>query len=67
MKQKKYLKSSVVAEMLDISVRTLEDWRRQNIGPRWIDMGRKTVRYDLDEIQRWVEERVMHRSKKAVK
>lgn len=34
-----------VAVMLKVSVRTLERWRREGIGPRWVTFGKRGVRY----------------------
>ncbi|WP_019618404.1 helix-turn-helix transcriptional regulator [Gulosibacter faecalis] len=43
-----------LAELLDVAVTTLQEWRDQGYGPRWFKLGR-LVRYRLDEVWSWVE------------
>jgi phage terminase Nu1 subunit (DNA packaging protein) len=38
------------ADLLKISVRTLERWARAGIGPRQIPFGPRLVRYNRDEV-----------------
>lgn len=38
---------------LSVSVRTLEDWRREGRGPRFLKHGR-CVRYSRDAIAAWI-------------
>ncbi len=42
-----------VAELLQVSVRTIYDWRYRGLGPPAIRVGRH-VRYELNEIDRWL-------------
>jgi len=39
------------AAVLNVSVRVLRDWRIQNIGPRFIKINAKSVRYRLSELE----------------
>ena len=39
---------------LKVSPRTLQRWRRQGRGPRWIRVG-KAPRYRWSDVQRWLE------------
>jgi hypothetical protein len=39
------------AAALNLSVRTLRDWRNQNIGPHFIKLNGKSVRYRLSELE----------------
>lgn len=45
-----------VAEMTGIAVQTLRNWRFQGTGPTYSKVGR-AVRYRLDEVIRFMEER----------
>ncbi|MBS0217729.1 MAG: helix-turn-helix domain-containing protein [Proteobacteria bacterium] len=44
------------AAYLGVSVRTLEEWRRRSIGPAFTKIGRKLIRYDLHELERFLKE-----------
>lgn len=44
-----------VAELLHVSPRTMEEWRRTRTGPPWRRMGRH-VRYLRREVLIWFEE-----------
>ncbi len=44
-----------VAELLDVSERTLEYWRYSGRGPAFIRVGRRTVRYRLSDVQAFLE------------
>jgi hypothetical protein len=41
------------AAALHMSVRVLQDWRMQNIGPRYIKLNNKTVRYRLCDVEQY--------------
>ncbi len=40
---------------LDVEPRTLEDWRRRGVGPPYRRLGRRLVRYNLHELNAWVQ------------
>ena len=42
-----------LAELLQVSVKTIYDWRYRGLGPTAIRVGRH-VRYEPDEIERWL-------------
>lgn len=42
-----------LAELLQVSVKTIYDWRYRGLGPTAIRVGRY-VRYEPDEIERWL-------------
>jgi hypothetical protein len=44
---------------LQLSEKTLRDWRYKGYGPPWIKMG-KHVRYDVDAVLDWVEGQSMN-------
>ncbi|MFI7452335.1 helix-turn-helix transcriptional regulator [Nonomuraea sp. NPDC049714] len=51
-----------VAEYLAEDERTLEKWRYQRRGPRWIKMGdgrTAPVRYRWSDVEKWLDERTV--------
>lgn len=51
------LRETQAAELLDMSPRTLELWRRAGSGPRFVKVGR-SVRYRPEDLDAFVSERV---------
>ena len=53
-----FLKDTEVAEMINVSVHTLRTWRERDRGPKYIkaEGKRGAVRYELDDILKWIEE-----------
>lgn len=47
------------AAFLDISHRTLQNWRVRGCGPTYVKLGR-AVRYDLASLQTWLEAQQRH-------
>ena len=43
-----------LAEELQVTVRTLERWRREGTGPPWVRVGR-SPRYRRQDVDRWLE------------
>ena len=52
------LKTRRTAELLDVSERTLEDWRLRGCGPPFIRLSGRAVRYRPSDLARWVEDRL---------
>ena len=50
----KYLTPAEVAEMLGLSVVTLNRWRTQGTGPRYLKPGGR-VRYRPEDVRAWAE------------
>jgi excisionase family DNA binding protein len=48
------LDETTAAEVLGVSPRTLGDWRRQGIGPRFVRMGRRLIRYARADVDAFV-------------
>lgn len=44
-----------VAELLGVHPKTLGLWRKANIGPPWIRLGEKLIRYEVESVRAWVE------------
>ena len=45
-----------LSEFLRISRRTLQAWRQEGKGPKWLKLGRH-VRYRPSDVSAWLEER----------
>jgi predicted DNA-binding transcriptional regulator AlpA len=43
-----------VAKLLGVGVRTLERWRREGEGPRYVQLSRKTIRYREEAVAHFV-------------
>ena len=43
-----------VAQLLHVSERTLQNWRRAGHGPQWIKVGPGLVRYDQAALDDWL-------------
>ena len=51
------LDTPTAAEALGVQPRTLEDWRRRGGGPPYIRVSTTRVRYSLDALEAWLDER----------
>jgi hypothetical protein len=45
------INESVAAEILDLSVQTLRNWRHRNQGPAYRKLGGRAVRYSIEDLQ----------------
>ena len=45
------------AEAFELTPRCLQNWRTKGGGPPYIRIGHRTVRYDPEDLERWLEER----------
>ena len=52
------------AELLNLSRRTLEAWRRRGKGPRFTKLG-KLVRYRLQDVEQFITRNLNHGSRTA--
>jgi len=51
----KVLTEKQVAEMLGVTDRTLQSWRFKGVGPRFIRISRRCVRYEQSAIEEFIE------------
>jgi len=49
-----FLSAHELAKALSVSEPTLERWRRQGLGPPFIKVGNKRIRYPITELDLWV-------------
>jgi predicted DNA-binding transcriptional regulator AlpA len=48
------LKETQVAKLLEVSHRTLQSWRVEGKGPPYRELSKRCIRYDRDEVMRWL-------------
>jgi predicted DNA-binding transcriptional regulator AlpA len=49
-----------VARLLNVTTRTLHNWRNSGDGPPWVKLGEgdnAPVRYDRESLESWIKER----------
>jgi predicted DNA-binding transcriptional regulator AlpA len=46
-----------VARLLWVTGACLRNWRRRGLGPPWLRVGKRLVRYDVAELRKWITER----------
>lgn len=55
----KLLTTSQVAEKLQLSGSTIEDWRWKRLRPPFIRVSKGCIRYDEDALDMWIRERMI--------
>lgn len=51
------LRPEDVAQILGVSERTLERWRMEGSGPRYLSLSRKVVRYEAGDLRAFLDDR----------
>lgn len=51
MADEKHLTEAELAARFDVTTRTLQAWRRDGIGPKFITIGKNTVRYRQEDVE----------------
>jgi len=54
---KRLVSDTEAAPILGLSVQTLRNWRCINVGPRYVRIGDRTIRYDVGDLERYIAER----------
>jgi predicted DNA-binding transcriptional regulator AlpA len=54
MSDESMMRAEEVARFLNTSVRTLDGWRRQGVGPPWVKLSQRAVRYEARALADWV-------------
>ncbi len=52
--QQHLMTTDEAAEFLDIHPATLATWRSEGRGPRYLKVGERNVRYQQEELERWL-------------
>jgi len=55
------------AEILDVSVRTMEEWRRTGAGPQFVRYSSRCLRYRIRELEKFQEERLVSNTIEAAR
>ena len=53
------LTETQAAQLMGLTPRALQQWRRQGIGPRWVVISARCIRYQRAEIVSWTEKRIV--------
>jgi hypothetical protein len=48
------LRTDEAAHRLQLTTRTLELWRRRGVGPRYIRLNARTIRYRVEDLNGWL-------------
>ncbi len=56
----KLLREPEAAKVLGVSSRTLSNWRCRGGGPDYVKMGSKAVRYRLDDLNEFIDQRTQN-------
>ena len=62
----KQIGSGKAANLLDVSERTLEKWRREGGGPKFVRISHKLVRYRICDLKEFQESRLRENNIMAV-
>ncbi len=62
----KQIGSGKAANLLDVSERTLEKWRREGGGPKFVRISHKLVRYRICDLREFPESRLRENNIMAV-
>lgn len=54
MKAEQLMTADQVAEYLQVSTKTMDDWRRKKHGPRWIKVG-GSIRYRVRDVDAYLD------------
>lgn len=54
--KKRTLTPHEVAEYYSIAVGTLANWRCRKHGPKYHKLGSRKILYDIEEIERWIQD-----------
>jgi helix-turn-helix protein len=53
------LTTPAAAAFINVSKRTLESWRARGIGPRYIALSARAVRYRVDDLRAFLDQRTV--------
>src|SRR5579859_4949344 len=53
------LNEAQTAELLGVAPGTLTDWRGQRIGPPWVKMTNRLIRYRRADVEKWLSDRTI--------
>jgi hypothetical protein len=53
------LRTDEAAHRLQLTTRTLELWRRRGVGPRYIRLNGRVIRYRVEDLNAWLARRAL--------
>lgn len=56
----KLLTPAEVADIIGVDPQLLADWRHRKVGPPFLKLGHRTVRYDAKAVERWFRAHTTH-------
>jgi predicted DNA-binding transcriptional regulator AlpA len=56
------LRPEEAARRLGLTIRALDKWRSRGIGPRYVRLSARAIRYPLDGLEEWIASRAGHPS-----
>jgi predicted DNA-binding transcriptional regulator AlpA len=54
-----FLTPKELSKQISVSVKTLERWRKEKVGPPFVKIGNKRIRYHIKDIDAWVQENMV--------
>ena len=57
LKNRNLVSEQMAATYLGFTPRTLQNWRHERKGPSFIQISPRVIRYDVRDLDRWVEEK----------
>ena len=55
-----YLTEKEAAKVLSLSPRTLSNWRAKRVGPPWLKLEGKIVRYSMNRLREWMSSNIIN-------
>jgi hypothetical protein len=59
MLQQKLVNDKTAATYMDLATQTLRNWRFLGKGPKYVRLGDRCIRYRLDDLDRWLNDRTI--------
>lgn len=54
-----FLNTAEAAEFLGLKTQTLCNWRAMKVGPSYVILGRRAIRYRVSDLEKYAEERLV--------
>jgi hypothetical protein len=51
-----YLDAEATSQIIDVDIRTLERWRQLRIGPTYLRLSKRCIRYRRADLEAWLED-----------
>jgi hypothetical protein len=54
------MKETQAAEILCVAVQTLRNWRHQRKGPPYLVVGKRGIRYEIDDLKNYIDRKKIY-------